>query len=545
VALNRRELLTILLGAPLAFEACRRESPPEVRGSVVGGAMNLGHLLRQKNTVELGAPTQRVGVAIVGSGLSGLSAAWRLLAKGESDFVVLELEKREGGTATYGTDAVVPYPWAAHYVPVPDDESSSLSQLLAELGALEHDEVGRLVPREELRVRDPEERIFVGDRWVEGLVPTPLLGPEDRAQIARFQELVDEWVAFRDSDQKRAFALPLARCTSDNRVLELDRISAEEYLMRHGLNSRHLRWMLSYACRDDYGTSLASTSAWALLFYHASRVKSPGQPSAPYLTWPEGNGRIVRHLAERVGSRLMTQSLVLDVVPQEDSVDLTILDARLGRVSVLRADYVVVATPTFVAARIVRPLRDNPPDYLASFSYCPWLVANIHASRRPSCRGVPFAWDNVIYGGASLGYVSATHQTLRDDGPTVLTYYQPFTDDDPKIARARLAVATHRGACEAIFAELLPALPELAEVVTRIDVWHWGHGMVRPTPGTFTSALRRRASEPLGRIHFAHTDLSGVALLEEAHHHGVRAADAIFELRHPSIGELSSSSPKE
>ena len=33
---------------------------------------------------------------------------------------------------------------------------------------------------------------------------------------------------------------------------------------------------------------------------------------------------------------------------------------------------------------------------------------------------------------------------------------------------------------------------------------------------------------PLGRIHFAHTDLSGMALLEEAQYWGVHAAEAIL-----------------
>ena len=44
----------------------------------------------------------------------------------------------------------------------------------------------------------------------------------------------------------------------------------------------------------------------------------------------------------------------------------------------------------------------------------------------------------------------------------------------------------------------------------------WGHAMVRPEPGTVWSDGRRQAAEPLGRIHFAHTDLSRVALFEEA-----------------------------
>jgi hypothetical protein len=52
--------------------------------------------------------------------------------------------------------------------------------------------------------------------------------------------------------------------------------------------------------------------------------------------------------------------------------------------------------------------------------------------------------------------------------------------------------------------------------------------MVRPGPGFIWSAARKRAAEPLGRVHFAHSDLSGVGLFEEAQDHGVRAAEEVL-----------------
>ena len=43
------------------------------------------------------------------------------------------------------------------------------------------------------------------------------------------------------------------------------------------------------------------------------------------------------------------------------------------------------------------------------------------------------------------------------------------------------------------------------------------------------------ASRPRGRIHFAHTDLSGMALFEEAQYWGIRAAEAILRDRGESF----------
>ena len=56
----------------------------------------------------------------------------------------------------------------------------------------------------------------------------------------------------------------------------------------------------------------------------------------------------------------------------------------------------------------------------------------------------------------------------------------------------------------------------------------WGHAMVRPHPGLISGGALLRAREPLRDIHFAHCDLSGVALFEEALYHGVRAAEEIL-----------------
>jgi hypothetical protein len=56
----------------------------------------------------------------------------------------------------------------------------------------------------------------------------------------------------------------------------------------------------------------------------------------------------------------------------------------------------------------------------------------------------------------------------------------------------------------------------------------WGHAMVNPRVGFVWSPTRVNASKPLGSIHFAGTDLSGIALFEEAFYHGIRAAEEVL-----------------
>jgi hypothetical protein len=66
-------------------------------------------------------------------------------------------------------------------------------------------------------------------------------------------------------------------------------------------------------------------------------------------------------------------------------------------------------------------------------------------------------------------------------------------------------------------------------LVTRLDLFRWGHAMVSPRVGFVFSEARLQAARPDGSIHFAHTDLSGVPLFEEAFDQGNRAAQEIVE----------------
>jgi len=125
----------------------------------------------------------------------------------------------------------------------------------------------------------------------------------------------------------------------------------------------------------------------------------------------------------------------------------------------------------------------------------------------------------------------ATHQSGRDHGATVFTYYLPLVHDDVRAARERLLTTTWEDWVARILADLAPAHPGLHDLVERVDVWLWGHAMVRPRPGFLWSESLAAGARPLGRLHFAHTDLSGMALFEEAQYWGIHAAEAILRER--------------
>jgi hypothetical protein len=537
VSLSRREVLAAFLGAPLAFAACKtKKRVPD--GELAFEPDRLGHRIRDEKPPVIPADKwERAGIVIVGAGIAGLSAARRLLAKGYEDFVVLELDTAAGGTARSGANGTSAYPWGAHYITAPMKENADLLDLLRELDLVEGtDAAGEPTFREELLCREPQERVFAGGEWHDGLYLHDGESEDDKQQFARFKEIIERYAAMKDAKGRRAFAVPTSQGSDDAELTALDKTSIKEWLAREKLTSERLLWLVDYACRDDFGARAAHTSAWAGIHYHASRLVGPGREPQAVLTWPAGNGWLVGKLQEKLRTKLRLGLAVADVAPTTNAesgktgVDVIAIGAAPRAVGI-HADRVVFAAPQFVARAVVRPYRDAPPPHLAAFQYGAWMVANLTLSSRPKAakrgHGRPgmMAWDNVLRDSPSLGYVVATHQTGRDHGPTVLTYYHPLCDEDPRDARRRLYAAGRDEWADVALTDLEAAHPDIRDVTTRVDVVRWGHAMVRPSPGFVFGGARAAAARPMRGIHFAHTDLSGVALFEEAFHHGIRAAD--------------------
>ena len=535
--ITRREILTAFLGLPVALAACRSSKmPPLPEGEIVGASNDFGHRLRDGLRVEVPSDNwQRVKVVIVGGGIAGLSAARSFLQAGFGDFVLLELERDAGGTSRSGSSKLVAYPWGAHYLPAPMKENAALVGLLDEMGLLEgRDKDGEPIVAEQFLCRDPEERIFFKGKWYEGLYLRAGATPDDLAQLDAFHNEIKKLVAWRDAKGRRAFAIPVAHSSDDAEITQLDTITMADWMRQHSFTSPRLRWLLDYSCRDDYGMTIDQTSAWAGLFYFCSRVKKPGDEAEPLMTWPEGNGRLVAHLHNRAKEKARLGLAAVELIPVEEKgragVDVIAVSHDGQPSRGFHAEHVIFAAPHFLSRYLIRDYREKPPAHIAEFQYGSWMVANLFLKDRPQDRGFPLAWDNVFYESNSLGYVVATHQRGLDRGPSVFTYYYPLCDDDPKAARSRLLEADWAGWADVVLTDMSRVHPEIRSLVERLDVMRWGHAMVRPRPNFVRSAARLAAAKPYRNIHFAHSDLSGMALFEEAFYHGSRAAEEVLRL---------------
>lgn len=527
---TRREILKTFLGAPFALAACRSGASQRFpKGELVGQSVDLGHVLRENRNFEVASERwESIKVAIIGGGVAGLSASWKFRKEDFNDFVLLELEKEVGGTSRSQQGEPVGYPWGAHYLPVPFRENTELIALLDEMSLIEgRDADGEVLVKEQFLCREPEERVFYKGRWYDGLYLNAGAGEDDKRQFAEFQKQIDDWINWRDSQGKRAFAVPIANCSTDIFVTSLDKISFADWLRQNNFTSERLLWYCDYATRDDYGLKLDQTSAWAGLFYFCSRVRQPGVESQPFITFPEGNGRFVSHLFGGVKDNVRKGSVVVSVVPNESGVDVIYL--ANGVTNGFHCQSVIYASPMFTAPYVIRGFREDAPFPAGEFQHNAWFVANLFLNDRPKPRfakDFPLAWDNVLYESPSLGYVTATHQKGIDYGPTVLTYYYPMCREEN--GRTKLFNYEWRDLSDVCLTDLARAHPDIYELTDRIDIMRWGHAMISPRPNFMWSGVREKAMQPYRNIHFAHTDLSGIALFEEAFYHGLRSVDEIL-----------------
>jgi glycine/D-amino acid oxidase-like deaminating enzyme len=523
--MERRAFLTALATGLLVDTVV--PSPRALGGRLIGASSGLGHLLRDGEVPLPSGPPELADVVVVGGGVAGLSAAWRLAPLG-LDVRVLELEPFIGGTSTWGDDGAAPHPWGAHYLAAPNPEARAALRLLEEMGVVVGwDAASR--PRFDPRVlcHAPQERLFYRGAWHQGIVPSDALDDHDREEMERFSDLEHELTERVGADGRPAFTIPLAMSSRDPDLVALDRTSMKDWLDREGYTSPFLRWYVRYACLDDFGAEPEEVSAWAALHYFAGRkLKTPELEGSHFLVWPEGNGRLVKALVERSPASILRGALVtsIEVLPS-GRVEVRWLDVRDRIARRTHARGVVLAAPAFIARRLFPSASPRLPVRASS----PWVVANLHVERPID---PDMAWDSVLYDAAGLGYVDARHQLTTLSERTVLTYYRAYGGPNVADARAMLLRAPWAEIADEVLRDLRPAHPELRDQIERMDVCIWGHAMPRPRPGF----LGERPFEPVTlldeRVAWAHADQPGMALFEESQASGVRAAEFLA----PALG---------
>eukprot|EP01043_Picozoa_sp_COSAG02_P063935 COSAG02_NODE_9200_length_2291_cov_1.577555_4_plen_314_part_01 len=190
----------------------------------------------------------------------------------------------------------------------------------------------------------------------------------------------------------------------------------------NGFTSPPLRWFVEYGCRDDYGTTLDTTSAWVAFHYFCSRETENS------LVWEDGLGSIVSGMTEHLQagnvrrcanngddtSRERCQTVLVTIrtsslvhrIETDSRLDgpatVEYSDLRSNVSRTVQARRVIFAAPHHSARHIIagyslkerQDATDCGAEGCLNFTYAPWVVANVFL-REPPPR--PWAWENMVY----------------------------------------------------------------------------------------------------------------------------------------------------
>ncbi|MFV8357623.1 NAD(P)-binding protein [Flavobacterium sp. XS1P32] len=515
-----------LLAVPF-LQACQ-EKAIQVLIRLSGTNHILGHRLRTKNFPK---PTKQIYIPflIVGGGIAGLSAARQFSKKGIHDFLVVELENYLGGNSSSGENKYSKYPLGAHYLPLPNKTDQELLDFLEEEAIIQgYDHEGFPIFDAQQLTFAPDERLFYRNNWQEGLVPKTGNTTDDDAQIHDFFLKMSTFRTGKDRDGVYYFDIPLAKSSQEPSIRALDKMTMMQWFTQEGYTAQPLLNYIDYCCRDDFGLGIKEVSAWAGIHYFAARKQdTTTDGNDTVLTWPEGNARLASHLKKYTHSKTLTNHIVFDIKIENKKVIAATYDAQNQTSLEIIADKVIMATPQFVNQYFFKDRKKITKD----FHYAPWFLATLVVSELPDNGSFPLCWDNVIYGSKGLGYIYDQHQTVQQiQAKKVITYYYSFSTLEIKKNRRLLYSQKENYWKQIVLDDLKMAHPTIESFIEDIYIHRLGHGMISPVPGFIFGQAKKEASASIDNlIFFAHSDLAGISIFEEAFHQGINIVNTILD----------------
>lgn len=518
---SRKDFLkTVLLGGMvLPFLQYCGKKVKSLLLKITGTDHVLGHKLWAKDFPQF-SEVIHTKYLIVGGGISGLSACRFFNQNNEKDYLLLEMENYIGGNSSNGQNKFSKFPLGAHYLPLPNKENTEIIEFLTECGICQGtDETGEPILDEYQMTFPQQERLFYKNSWQNDIVPQKGITAEVQKEFNRFFKLMDEMRQKKDALGNYWFAIPVHDSSKEDEAIKLEKILFKDWLKEHNYKSEELLWLLDYSCRDDYGLGIDYVSAWAGIHYFAGRKNNWSKKYKDQVfTWAEGNARLTKHFGKYTEDKKLSGHLVFDV-KINDKVEVLSFDNTGKKTKKIIAEKVLLAVPQFVNERILNHKK------AASFQYVPWLLTTI-TLKNEFGGDEELAWDNVIYGSSGLGYIDDQHQNLNQImGEKVITYYRSFSTSDCRKARKKLYSMKEAELKTLVLDDLKKAHPLIEDFILEMQFHKIGHAMIAPIPDQIFGEKTKAAKESIeGKIFFAHSDLSGISIFEEAFYQGFRTA---------------------
>jgi hypothetical protein len=488
---NRRQFLEAALssaaGLALGQDESQEARARRIPARFVGDAFERGHHWITPDPEKLHVDRrEKTAVVIVGAGIAGVVAAWRLQSGGVDDFVLLELEDKAGGLARSGMMGATAVPFGAVTMAVPHAATSPAVMRFLEFGGVA------------------------------------------RRQVSFSPQVFDSGVwRTKDLELGPPYAYPAATLFApDSRSFQatLDRSSVAEWLVS-AKASRAVVLSAERWCLLRFGSRAADISSASFALDVGRRFRT-GDGRA--LVVPGGLASALAPLLEKIGQRLLPGRVAVLVKSAESGAIVRAVNALDAVVTDYEAKAVVLAVPPFIASRISPALHQR--QRLDVPATTPWLVTAVMVSRWPKGFDPEVPFRQCPDERASL--------ILHAGRPpeAVIIHHRPFPSPAATPARMFLRDLDAEEARAWAFRELAPVFPDLPALATRVELFRIGHGATRPAPG-FLTGIAPRLRAPMPPIYPCGADYTGLPCVEAAIEDGVRGAEEVLK----SLGTLDRS----
>lgn len=424
-------------------------------------------------------------ILIVGSGIAGLGAAYRLR---DSDVLVLESSEHVGGRTESRRLGDYIYNAGAQVIM---GDSSPVAQLADELS------VSRTLIR---KTRVP---IFFRGRLYSARTQPGLLNqlPLPITEKIRF-------ALTNLSIRRRYGQLVGAPFNPTNPLIEqLNAVTAKAFLRPSSGSSVDL-WNTISMIAD--GESIDYTTP-----YHPIMIMLQFLEEEYAVTG--GTHQLTLAIARKLGNRVRTAHRVISVEEKTDFVQV-VVNSSTGQYSV-RARRVILATPGPVTRKLVKGLPNSKLSALTELEYASQTSAAVLLDVPSSAYLPDGAWRIPVSGHRSCAITDPSFfYPTKHRSPHGTGILRIYTGD---LESRRLQKLSREEALDQIADDLGDMFSNIREHIIDSDICHWPMANVRWRPGH--TALIPELEAPVGRLHFC-GDYTGAGYLNGSLISGQRAA---------------------
>jgi protoporphyrinogen oxidase len=474
VSANRRDFIKFVVagavtaGCPIDLSLVAQTGDAQKsHGADVDGEDNrICHQVRDGKVFTRPPVSARHDVVIVGGGVSGLTAAYRLRHR---DFLLLEKEPHWGGNA-YGMEYEGSIYATGSAFLTKDEHAYAFSKEIG-LEPLPVDNSDASIIRGEL----------VLDTWGDGLNKLPYPAPVRES----FKKFKKEMLAIDVEKGGKEF---------------LDKPFSD---FVKGYPEELKQWWDNFG-PSNWGAASEDTAASVAIFALQDMAEESAKDDR--YTWPGGLGAITKKLAEILQphkDRMQTGATTVAVVSEKEEVQVTYMLG--GELKTVAAKAVIMATPKFITRRIVDSLPDKQSDAMHQIRYIPYPVVNLIFDKPVFNHG----YDTWCPGNAFTDVIVADWVIQKQPGYqqkfNILSCYTPMPEENRGYL---LNEAGARKVAANVLSDFQKLMPGLNVDPIEVHIYRRGHPLYMSTPGLYTQ-VQPLVRQPLDRVFFANTDSEG------------------------------------